>query len=74
MQMQINTTDIPVLPLRESERLIIQNALIIFSGNKVKTAQALGISLKTLYNKLNRYNREGETYAIQSGSTEDNRG
>lgn len=38
--------------LRELEMHAIQQTLDRFGGNKPKTAEALGISLKTLYNKL----------------------
>ena len=39
--------------LRDIELQVIQQALERNQGNKPKTAQELGISLKTLYNKLN---------------------
>ena len=42
-------------PLAEAERRLILATLDEHGGNKEKTAKALGISLKTLYNKLNRY-------------------
>jgi len=42
-------------PLAEAERRLILATLHEHGGNKEKTAKALGISLKTLYNKLNRY-------------------
>jgi len=42
-------------PLAEAERRLILATLEEHGGNKEKTAKALGISLKTLYNKLNRY-------------------
>lgn len=42
-------------PLRELERDMILGTLDYFDGNKIETARALQISLKTLYNKLNRY-------------------
>src|SRR6266576_1493366 len=42
-------------PLAEAERRLILATLHVQGGNKEKTAKALGISLKTLYNKLNRY-------------------
>jgi len=42
-------------PLAEAERRIILATLHEQGGNKERTAKALGISLKTLYNKLNRY-------------------
>jgi DNA-binding NtrC family response regulator len=39
----------------EVERLLITKTLELNQGNKPKTAESLGISLKTLYNKLERY-------------------
>ncbi len=44
---------LPTLELAELERLAIAAALQRFDGNKTKAAQALGIALKTLYNRLN---------------------
>lgn len=41
------------MTLREIEMQIIHDTLDRLSGNKTATAQQLGISLKTLYNKLN---------------------
>jgi len=49
-----------VEPLHELERKAILGALANFSQNKTHAAKALGISLKTLHNKLKRYAR-GET-------------
>lgn len=42
-------------PLRDVERLLIENTLLATGGNKTDAAKVLGISLKTLYNKLNSY-------------------
>jgi two-component system NtrC family response regulator len=42
------------LSLRELEMQAIQQALDRHAGNKPKAAEELGISLKTLYNKLNQ--------------------
>jgi len=50
----------PVEPLEELERRAILEALESFAHNKTHAARALGISLKTLHNKLKRYAR-GET-------------
>jgi DNA-binding NtrC family response regulator len=44
---------LPTLDLGELERLAIRAAMLRFDGNKTKAAEALGIALKTLYNKLN---------------------
>ena len=41
--------------LDEAERVLILATLAAVSGSKVKAAQALGISLKTLYNRLHAY-------------------
>jgi len=43
------------LPLEELEKNHILRALGYHHGNKTKTAQSLGITIKTLYNKLHRY-------------------
>jgi DNA-binding NtrC family response regulator len=42
-------------PLAEAQREIILATLKHFDGNKRMTAEALGISLKTLYNRLKEY-------------------
>ncbi len=47
-----------VEPLGEVERKAIISALQSFAQNKTHAARALGISLKTLHNKLKRYARE----------------
>src|SRR5262245_12234536 len=47
-----------VEPLEEMERRAIMEALEAFGNNKTQAARALGISLKTLHNKLKRYAKE----------------
>lgn len=41
--------------LEDVERRLIYSTLEYFNGNKRRTAQSLGISLKTIYNRLNQY-------------------
>ncbi|MBU6154498.1 MAG: sigma-54 dependent transcriptional regulator [Bdellovibrionales bacterium] len=43
------------MPLEELERIHILRCLSHFEGNKTRAAQSLGITIKTLYNKLHRY-------------------
>ena len=43
------------MPLEELERIHILRCLNHFEGNKTRAAQSLGITIKTLYNKLHRY-------------------
>jgi two-component system, NtrC family, response regulator AtoC len=45
-------------PLAEAERQLIRAALKKFGGHKERTAAALGISLKTLYNRMKDYAEE----------------
>ncbi len=43
------------LPLKEIEHLHIEGVLRAFRGNKAESAKILGISLKTLYTKIQQY-------------------
>ncbi|MBL4883448.1 MAG: sigma-54-dependent Fis family transcriptional regulator [Planctomycetaceae bacterium] len=49
--------------LREVEQEVILNALERHNGDKPQTARQLGIALKTLYNKLNQYEAQGQAIA-----------
>lgn len=49
------------MTLAEAERRLILATVGHFNGDKRRAALELGIALKTLYNKLNRYKREGGT-------------
>jgi len=44
--------------LEEMEKIYIAKALSKFNGNKLKTAQALGINSSTLWRKMKKYNME----------------
>lgn len=51
---------IPVgTPLAEAERWMIMATLKKCGGNKTRAAALLGVSLKTLYNRLNAYRAQG---------------
>ncbi len=47
-------------PLAEVERRLILATLEALEGNKGRAAEMLGISLKTLYNRLNMYQGHGQ--------------
>ena len=51
----------PVMTLRELELVAIHSALDRHDGNKTAAASELGISLKTLYNKLNQETRSNKS-------------
>jgi DNA-binding NtrC family response regulator len=50
--------------LAEVERSVIEATLGYFMGNKRRTAEVLGCSLKTLYNKLAAYDRTDAPAAV----------
>ncbi len=55
----------PAVPLHDLEKRYILKALNYFDGNKTQAANALGITIKTLYNKLHEYG-EFEKYAVHT--------
>jgi DNA-binding NtrC family response regulator len=57
-----------VRPFREMEHLLITRALATMDYDKRRAAAALGISLKTLYNKLARYGIPLAKPGIRDGS------
>jgi DNA-binding NtrC family response regulator len=58
---QEDTISFPVgAPLEEVERLMILRTLAKTNNNKTRAAELLGISLKTLHNKLNLYRERGQ--------------
>ena len=50
--------------LDDAERRLIFATLKAVDGSKPEAAEALGISLKTLYNRLNRYSQEAESQDV----------
>jgi DNA-binding NtrC family response regulator len=56
-----DTITLPVgTPIEEVERLMIMRTLQKTKNNKTRAAELLGISLKTLHNKLNLYRDRGQ--------------
>lgn len=56
------TQDSKEIPtLASIERKHIEYVLNLFGGNKPEAAKVLGVSVKTLYNKLNAYAKEDAT-------------
>lgn len=49
----------PGMSLSQVERVVITETLKRCEGNKIRTAAVLGISVKTLYNRLNEYQALG---------------
>lgn len=55
----------PTMTIHELEKRYILKALHHFDGNKTQAANALGITIKTLYNKLHEYG-EFDKFAVHS--------
>ncbi|MFW5931624.1 MAG: sigma 54-interacting transcriptional regulator [Desulfohalobiaceae bacterium] len=49
-----------VLPLQEMEKRMIMRSLYRTSGNRTQAAKLLGVSVRTLRNKLSEYRKQGE--------------
>jgi two-component system response regulator FlrC len=53
-----------LMSLRDAEKLLIRKALIYTSENRTQAAKILGVSIRTLRNKINEYRTEGTEYFI----------
>ena len=62
---KVSLDEYPSLTLHELEKKYIMTSLDFFEGNKTRVAKALGITIKTLYNKLHEYG-EFEKFAIHT--------
>jgi transcriptional regulator with PAS, ATPase and Fis domain len=54
--------------VEEAEKLLILKTLQATSNNKTRAAEILGISLKTLHNKLKEYGRPQDAVLAEDGS------
>ena len=55
------------MSMKEAEKKLIFETLRETKGNRTKAAQMLGISIRTLRNKLNEYRANGEPFDFDSG-------
>ncbi len=55
---------IRLMSLKEAEQLLIKRALIHTSENRTQAARILGVSIRTLRNKINEYRNNGSAYFI----------
>ena len=56
-----------VVPLKEMERRMIMHALDDLKGNRTHAAKVLGISVRTLRNKLHEYRNDLEAESASLG-------
>ncbi len=55
---------IRLMSLKEAEKLLIKKALIHTSENRTQAAKILGVSIRTLRNKINEYRSDGNVYFV----------
>lgn len=55
---------IRLMSLKEAEKLLIKKALIHTSENRTQAAKILGVSIRTLRNKINEYRSGGSAYFL----------
>lgn len=55
---------IRLMSLKEAEKLLIKKALVHTSENRTQAAKILGVSIRTLRNKINEYRGDGSVYFV----------
>ena len=55
---------IRLMSLKEAEQILIKKALLHTSENRTQAAKILGVSIRTLRNKINEYRRTGSSYFV----------
>jgi two-component system response regulator FlrC len=55
---------IRLMSLKEAEKLLIKKALVHTSENRTQAAKILGVSIRTLRNKINEYRSDGSAYFV----------
>ncbi len=53
-----------LMSLKDAEKLLIKKALVFTSENRTQAAKILGVSIRTLRNKINEYRGEGSNYFV----------
>jgi two-component system, response regulator FlrC len=61
---EIDEDGFKLMSLKEAEKLLIKKALVFTSENRTQAAKILGVSIRTLRNKINEYRGEGAAYFI----------
>ena len=64
MTMADDGEGIRLMSLKDAEKLLIKKALMHTSENRTQAAKILGVSIRTLRNKINEYRNSGSSYFI----------
>jgi two-component system, response regulator FlrC len=61
---EVDEDGLKLMSLKDAEKLLIKKALVHTSENRTQAAKILGVSIRTLRNKINEYRTEGAIYFI----------
>lgn len=61
---EVDEDGLKLMSLKDAEKLLIKKALVFTSENRTQAAKILGVSIRTLRNKINEYRSEGTTYFV----------
>ena len=61
---EVDEDGFKLMSLKDAEKLLIKKALIYTSENRTQAAKILGVSIRTLRNKINEYRGENATYFV----------
>lgn len=61
---EVDEDGLKLMSLKDAEKLLIKKALVFTSENRTQAAKILGVSIRTLRNKINEYRGEGAAYFV----------
>jgi two-component system response regulator FlrC len=61
---EVDEDGLKLMSLKDAEKLLIKKALVFTSENRTQAAKILGVSIRTLRNKINEYRSEGTIYFV----------
>ena len=61
---EVDEDGFKLMSLKDAEKLLIKKALVFTSENRTQAAKILGVSIRTLRNKINEYRSEGASYFV----------
>jgi len=64
MMAEDDSEGIRLMSLKDAEKLLIKKALVHTSENRTQAAKILGVSIRTLRNKINEYRQDGSAFFV----------
>lgn len=61
---EMDEDGLKLMSLKDAEKLLIKKALVFTSENRTQAAKILGVSIRTLRNKINEYRTDGAVYFV----------